>query len=154
MSVWGSEGHHWACLMLPGYPGLLLAARECWWCYSCQDPALEPLRALSSHHGQTICTGKQDDCLLALQVWHLWHLNSVLTWTPVTCPCMGEDGGKQLGCLVSSPKCSKFSVGKRQALIITSSLLWSRRSKLLLSCNCESPLWMVAQGRQGWWCNS
>lgn len=60
---------------------------------------------------------------------------------------------KQPGHLVSSPKCSKFSVGERQELIITSSLLWSIQNKLLLSCNCESPLWMVAKGRQGWWCN-
>lgn len=62
----------------------------------------------------------------------------------VTCPCMEENG-----CLVSSPKCFKFSVRRKQALIITSSLLRSRQNKLLLSCNCESPLWMVAKGRWG-----
>lgn len=79
VSVWGSEGHHWACLMLLGPPGLLLPARGYWWCCSCQAPVLQPLTALSSHHGQTACTVRQAHCLLALPVWHFQHLNSVLT---------------------------------------------------------------------------
>lgn len=148
MSMWGSEGHHWVCLMLPVPSGLLLPAHGCWWCCSCQE---QPLRVLSSLHAQTVCRVRQDDCLLALRVCMPEFCADSVPGQPVTCPCNHKKTAWPPSLL--SKMFQVFCQGKTGINYYQLSPLEQTEQAALILQLWVTPL-DGGKGRQGWWCNA